>query len=117
MKTVFISCRVRGDTEANLWDAEKYYRYAVQKGVAPLMPHLILANGILEDGIPEQRRKGLEICKTIMRKADEVWAIVDELDGVSEGMSAEISLAIEHGIPVVLLARGRVLAGLKGDLS
>lgn len=116
MKTVFISCRIRGDTEANLWDARKYYVYAIEQGVAPLMPHLLLADGILEDSIPKQRRKGMEISKSILCKADEVWAIVDETNGVSEGMRAEIELAIERGIPVILLARGRVLTGLKGDL-
>ena len=116
MKTVFISCRVRGDTEANLWDARKYYVYAVEQGVAPLMPHLVLANEMLDDDVPAQRKLGMKICKAILQKADEVWAIVDETDGVSEGMRSEIELAIERGIPVVLLARGRVLAGLKGEL-
>ena len=114
MKNVFISCRIRGDTQANLWDAEKYYRFAVEQGVAPLMPHLVLASGVLEDAIPEQRSMGLQICKSILRKADELWAIFDPAEGPSEGMKGEICLAMEEGIPVILMARSHVLADLKG---
>ena len=115
MKTVFISCRIRGDTEANLWDGHKYYEYALQQGVAPLMPHLLLANGILDDNVPAQRNKGIQICNQILRKADEVWAVVDGIDGISEGMRAEIELELELAKPVVLLSKGRVLANLKGE--
>lgn len=102
MKTVYIACRVGGDVKKNLEAARLYYEYAVQKGVAPVMPHLILADGILDDSDPEQRRKGIEIGESILLKCDALWVVIDSR-GVSAGMQNEINIAAAAGIPIDLI--------------
>jgi hypothetical protein len=117
MKTVFISCRVRGDTKTNLIDARRYYEFAIDQGVAPLMPHLLLANGILDDDVPTQRQRGIEISQTVLLKADEMWVVVDERNGISEGMLAEMKIAAEHGIDIISVSRNSILEKTKGAKS
>ena len=114
MKTAFISCRIRGDTDKNLADARTYYEFAVGQGVAPMMPHLLLAGGILNDDIPEERTKGIGISQAILLKADELWAVVDEDNGVSEGMLTEVRIAVENGIPIYPISRAWILKQMKG---
>ena len=109
MKTVFISCRIRGDIKQNIADGRIYYKYAVKQNVAPLMPHIVLADGILNDDILEEREKGIEIAKAIVKKADELWAIIDDEKGMSDGMLAEIIIAEEAGIPIIKLLRSEIL--------
>lgn len=107
MKTVYIACRVGGQVKKNLALAREYYEYAIHKDVAPVMPHLVLANGVLDDKSPEQRSLGMEIGQSILKKCDALWVVVDSR-GFSEGMIQEMNVAAAEGIPISIIMAYRL---------
>ena len=100
MKRVYICSRYRAD--ANHSVAENIQRAlgacgrALDKGYAPIAPHLIYPL-CLDDNVPEERAAGVETAKAWIPVCDELWQWGAT---VSEGMAAEIALAQELGIPV-----------------
>lgn len=96
MKLVYVCSPLKGEIETNLRRAAGYCRFAVKQGVLPLAPHLNFA-GFLDDGISEERQKGLSMGLELLKHCDEVWVFGSR---ISQGMEAEIKVAEELNIPV-----------------
>lgn len=95
---VYICSPYRGDTKKNAAAAIEYCRYAIDKGVIPIAPHIYLTQ-FLNDDIPEQRELGLQIGLEALADCSEVWVFGDY---ISEGMKQEIVTALEAGQKVVI---------------
>ena len=94
---VYICSPYRGDTKKNIAAAVEYCRYAIDKGVIPIAPHIYFTQ-FLNDDIPEQREFGLQIGLEAMEECSEVWVFGDY---ISEGMKQEIEAATAAGQKVV----------------
>lgn len=96
MKLVYVCSPLRGDVERNIQKANGYCRFAVREGVLPFAPHAMFS-GFLDDGISEEREKGMALGLEILKRCNEMWVIGDR---ISEGMEAEILVAGQLNIPV-----------------
>lgn len=94
---VYICSPYRGNTKKNIAAAVEYCRYAIDKGVIPIAPHIYFSQ-FLNDDIPEQREFGLQIGLDAMSECSEVWVFGDY---ISEGMKQEIEAATAAGQKVV----------------
>lgn len=97
MKKIYICSPCRGDYDANIENAITYCRQAFRLGFMPIAPHIYFTR-FLSDDIPEEREAALKAGSRLLLECSEVW--VFGLDNPSEGMKAEIALAIRSGIPV-----------------
>jgi hypothetical protein len=114
MKTVFIVSPLRGTTtqlakcitdeeradlfEANLALAESLCHEVTIKGHAAFAPHVFYPL-FLDDRKSEERALGMKAGHAWLLKADEAWVYLKY--GASEGMRAEIALAMEQRIEIV----------------
>ncbi len=96
-KVVFISHPLKGDLEGNTNKVKGICRELIDDGVIPLAAHLLFPT-FLDDNIPEERETGMKGTLELLSRSDEVWIYGD---GISEGMTKEIKLAQELGIPIV----------------
>lgn len=96
-RLVYICSPLRGDIERNITKAQGYCREAINFGVIPLAPHVYFTQ-FLNDLIPKEREIGMALGIELLKKCDEVW--VYGAQSPSEGMKAEIQLALEFGIKV-----------------
>ena len=100
-KKVYICSPYRGDTkkdtQKNAAAAVEYCRYAIDRGVIPIAPHIYFTQ-FLNDDIPEQREFGLQIGLDAMSECSEVWVFGDY---ISAGMKQEIEAATAAGQKVV----------------
>lgn len=87
MKLVYIASPYAGNIEHNSRMAIEYCRYASSGGVAPTSPHLLFPL-FLQDSIPEERKKGIEMGLRLLASCDELWVFGDR---ISEGMGREIA--------------------------
>lgn len=76
----------------------KFGQYVVNKGYIPIIPHTML-HGVIDNANPQQRADGLEVARQLIKMCDAVWVFGRE-KSASEGMTAEIKLAGDFGIPV-----------------
>lgn len=97
MKKVYICSPCRGDYENNIQRAKEFSRAAVERGCIPITPHIYLTQ-FMDDTIPAERELGLSIGRELVLMCDELWAF--GIDCPTAGMTAEIELARERGIPV-----------------
>ena len=88
------------EIEANLNRARKACKFVSDLGAIPYAPH-IYATQFLDDGVPEERERGMELGREWLRIADEVWVFSER---TSEGMASEIALASKLDIPVRMVA-------------
>ena len=86
---VYICSPFSGDVEGNVKAAQRYSRFAVDKGFIPIAPHLLFPQ-FLNDDIPAERQLGLFFGNALMSKCTEVWVFGST---ISAGMSAEIKRA------------------------
>lgn len=86
---VYICSPYAGDIENNVKAAQKYSRFAVDKGYLPIAPHLLFPQ-FLNDSKPQERELGLHFGNVLMSKCAEVWVFGER---ISEGMEAEIKRA------------------------
>ena len=86
---VYICSPYAGDTESNIKAAQKYSRFAVNKGYIPIAPHLLFPQ-FLNDADPAERKLGLFFGNALMSKCSEVWVFGER---ISAGMEAEIKRA------------------------
>ena len=86
---VYICSPYAGDTEININAAQKYSRFAVNKGYIPIAPHLLFPQ-FMNDTDPEERKLGLFFGNALMSKCSEVWVFGER---ISAGMEAEIKRA------------------------
>jgi hypothetical protein len=79
--------------------ARKCVRDSVMRGESPIASHLLFTQpGILRDGIPEERRMGIEAGLAWRAVADASVIYIDR--GVSSGMRHGIEAARKSGLPV-----------------
>lgn len=86
---VYICSPYAGETESNIKAAQKYSRFAVNKGYIPIAPHLLFPQ-FLNDADPAERKLGLFFGNALMSKCSEVWVFGER---ISAGMEAEIKRA------------------------
>ena len=86
----------RKDLEKNISLAKGACRYAVGKGFIPYAPHLYFP-GFLSDADADARELGILLGLSWLAGCDELW-----IAGVriSRGMSSEIAMAMDWGIPI-----------------
>lgn len=85
----YICSPYAGDTESNIKAAQKYSRFAVNKGYIPIAPHLLFPQ-FLNDADPAERKLGLFFGNALLSKCSEVWVFGER---ISAGMEAEIKRA------------------------
>lgn len=86
---VYICSRFSGDVDQNVKAAQRYSRFAVDKGFIPIAPHLLFPQ-FLDDDNPAERQLGLLFGNALMSKCAEVWVFGNT---ISSGMAAEIKRA------------------------
>ena len=86
---VYICSPYAGETESNIEAAQKYSRFAVNKGYIPIAPHLLFPQ-FMNDTDPTERKLGLFFGNALMSKCSEVWVFGER---ISAGMEAEIKRA------------------------
>lgn len=89
-----------GDMERERADNAERVRLAcrllAKLGYMPLAPHGYFT-GFLDDSLPEERAEGMTLGLEWLAESDEVWVFGER---ISDGMSHEIALARELGLPV-----------------
>ena len=93
-KLVYICSRYSGDTEGNAAKAVRYSRFAVDEGVIPLAPHLLLPLYMDEE---KEREKAIAMDLVLLERCDELWVFGEEW---SAGMKAEIEAAGRLGMKI-----------------
>ena len=96
-KLVYICSPCRGDYKKNIDNAATYSREAVKRGYLPITPHLYFSR-FMDNTNEKERSMAMEAGSQLLLMCSEVW--VFGLDRPSEGMQAEIALAIRHGLPI-----------------
>lgn len=100
MKKVYICSRYRGDEKHSIQNNVERALFAcsvaLNKGYAPIAPHLIYPR-CLNDEDPVDRDTGLQAARAWITVCDELWQWGASM---SEGMAQEIAIATEAGIPV-----------------
>ena len=86
---VYICSPYAGEVERNVEAAQRYSRFAVDKGYIPIAPHLLFPQ-FLNDRNPKERQLGLFFGNALMSKCSEVWVFGSR---ISAGMEAEIKRA------------------------
>ena len=84
---VYICSPYAGDTEGNTKKAQRYCRWAADRGCIPIAPHLLFPQFMSEE---TEREEALYNGQVLLAKCDEVWVFGDT---ISDGMRAEISKA------------------------
>ena len=92
---VFICSPLAGDTVRNILRAQGYCRKAVAEGHVPFAPHLYFPQ-FLDDGIPEEREKGMTMGLSWLSHCDEMSVFGEP----SPGMQIEIAYAAAHQSPI-----------------
>ena len=94
---VYICSPCRGNYEMNMDNAASYNRAAFTRGYIPITPHLYFTR-FMNDENSKERSMAMDAGLQLLLMCSEVW--VFGLDHPSEGMQAEIAVAIRHGIPI-----------------
>lgn len=95
MHRVYICSPLGGNVSANIENAKRYARYALECGMAPFIPHFYAL--ILDDSNKEERNLCMLAGLSLLWVCDEVWAFGDE---ITEGMKKEILFAEKLNIKV-----------------
>ena len=102
MKKVYICSPYRATDSAqldrNIEYAQELTKQTIEAGLAPITPHLYMAQCLNEDK-PEERAAGLAACMALLRICD--FVLVGDKNGISEGMNKEIREAGRLGIKTV----------------
>ena len=95
-RCVFICSPFAGDIAENTLKARRYMRFAIQKGVVPLAPHLLYPQ-VLEERNLAQREVGLCLGMVWLGKCDELWVFGSR---ITTGMKCEIEKAKKRCMPI-----------------
>jgi hypothetical protein len=93
---VYICSPFKGDTEANIINAQRYSRFAVDKGAIPIAHHLLLPQ-FMDDSNPIERQRAIAIGLEILCKCQELWYFGSK---ISYGMSLELEKARRLGVRI-----------------
>ena len=100
MKLVVIESPFTGDVARNLRYARAALRDSLLRGESPLASHCLYTQpGVLDDTLPDERRRGIAAGHAWMEKADFV-AVYSDL-GISRGMRQGIDEAEARKVPVI----------------
>lgn len=96
MNLVMIESPFAGNIEANVDYARKCMAHSLSLGEAPIASHLIYTQaGILDDDIPEERKKGIAAGFFWGVKADTIAVYIDL--GISAGMEDAVNFYCKLG--------------------
>ena len=95
MRLVIIESPYAGDVEFNLAYARRALLDSLRRGESPIASHLLYTQ-VLDDGVPAERKLGIE-AGLAWRRVAEVSAVYADL-GISSGMQYGIDLAVEAGL-------------------
>ncbi|NLX81337.1 MAG: hypothetical protein GXZ03_07235 [Proteiniphilum sp.] len=93
---VYICSPYAGDINENVRNAQRYSRFAVEKGYLPITPHLLFPQ-FLDDGLQSERELGMFFGIVLMIKCTQVWVFGER---ISSGMRIEIDKARCKGYKV-----------------
>lgn len=93
---VYICSPYRGDTTRNIRIARQFCAVAVERGYAPIAPHLLLTQ-FMDDEDPAQRAAAFGINQIFLNLCEELWVYAPR---ISSGMAHEIQIAMTHQIPI-----------------
>lgn len=97
MRKIYVCSALRGDVDENIRNARCFCEYVAREYQAiPIAPHIYFTQ-FLNDENAEDREFGLKAGLSLVSVCDELWYFGDQ---ITRGMTDEIFLAIEHGIPV-----------------
>ena len=99
---VYVCSPYSGDIEGNTERARRYSRYAVDQGMIPIDPHLLLPQYMTED----ERDLALFMDIAILSKCAELWVFGDR---ITEGMEKEISYARSKGMKARYIAEEKLI--------
>jgi len=103
MKIVYIAHQIAGDVHGNVEKILKIIRELnlTREDIVPFAPYItdVLA---LDDNVPEERSRGIKNGIQILRSGmvDELWVYGEKISG---GVAAEIDLAWELNIPIMVM--------------
>lgn len=97
---IYICSQFSGDIEGNTVKARKYSRFAVDSGVVPIAPHILLPQFMRED---TERELALYMDMVFLSKCQEVWVFGTF---ISSGMAAEIAKAEQLNMKVRFFTEG-----------
>lgn len=102
---VILESPFAGDVEKNIAYAKRAIQDCLARGEAPIASHLLLTQpGILDDNDPVQREIGIEAGLAWYRAA-QLCVVYEDL-GISNGMRAGMTRAIQQGVPVIFRTLG-----------
>ena len=100
MKLAILESPFAGDVAENLRYARAALRDSLLRGEAPIASHLLYTqDGVLDDALPDERRRGIDAGHAWLEKADLV-VVYNDL-GISSGMKHGIAAAEERNVPVI----------------
>lgn len=106
MRLVIVESPYAGDVEANVAYARRCVRDSLSRGEAPIASHLLYTQpGILDDGVPDERQRGIEAGLAWRTVAHASVVYVDL--GISPGMEYAIIAAQDAGVPVEYRSIGK----------
>lgn len=103
MKIVYIAHPISGDVHGNIEKILSIIKEInlTREDIVPFAPYIpdVLA---MDDSVPEERERGIKNDIQILRSGmvDELWVYGERISG---GVAAEIDLAFELNIPVVIM--------------
>ena len=101
MRRVILESPYAGDVDGNLAYARACIRDCLTRGEAPIASHLLFTQpGVLRDGMPEDRKLGIEAGLAWITIADAMVIYIDR--GMSPGMQAAMREAQRIALPVEL---------------
>ena len=98
---VYICSPYAGNISENVRNAQRYSRFAIEKGYLPITPHLLFPQ-FLDDGLQSERDLGMFFGIVLMGKCSEVWVFGER---ISSGMRIEIDKARCKGYKVRYFSR------------
>lgn len=99
---VYVCSPYSGDIEGNTEGARRYSRYAVDQGMIPIAPHLLLPQYMTED----ERDLALFMDIAILSKCAELWVFGDR---ITDGMKKEISYAQSKGMKINYITEEKLI--------
>ena len=90
---VYVCSPYSGDTDANILNARRYCRFAVDSGCIPIAPHLLFPQ-FMQDDDETERDLALFMDIVLLSKCAELWVFGER---ITSGMSIEIEKAKRKG--------------------
>jgi hypothetical protein len=104
---VILESPYAGDVERNLKYARRALFDSIERDEAPLASHLLYTQ-VLDDTLPHERKKGMELHMHLIRSAPPLTPIVAYIDyDISPGMMEALHLANEIGLPILFRRIGK----------